>query len=296
MGLKMHVTHGFPIVISTNHNRHYPARQARWGLAWTSFNRQHFCSWCKSTRPAIATLELVLAMPIILVVFVGIVWLGFSVIGQSEVTTEARHAAWAKRFDRWQASKFDFTADDSGTGEAKRKVSVTPILTSEQGPHAKQQLAKGPWDHRLVAFDQLPNWQLYAEMGIAAKTVNLKFAYDDAQSLVGQLQQLGSNELGTALAEFAAGLHNPSSLVDSQVDAGKNRAELDQQLDRNKAQGQVDDLQRQIQQLRAQLDEVNDSDEESAEDKTWLIEQQIKRVEIELKLARDLAHSLETPS
>ncbi len=238
------------------------------------------------SRPAIATLELVLALPIILVVFVAIVWLGFSVIGQSEVTAEARHAAWDKRFDRWQPSKFDFTAEDSDSGEATRQISVTPLLASEQGPQAKHQIDKGPWDHRLVEFNGLPNWRLYAEMGIAAKTVNLKFAYEDAQSLIGQLQQLGSGALSSALAEFAMGLLNPGSVLDSQAAGGKNRTELDQQLDRNQAEGQVADLQRQIEQLREQLDEADDAEEDSADDTVWLIEHKLKRLEIELELAK----------
>src|SRR6476620_9827420 len=52
-----------------------------------------------TARRAMATLEFVMALPVLLLLMVGITWLGFSVISRSEALIEARDKAWKKRFD-----------------------------------------------------------------------------------------------------------------------------------------------------------------------------------------------------
>src|SRR5205085_1404108 len=68
---------------------------------WTTKNmRNNFTIPRASTaRAGIATLEFAMALPFLLLLMVGITWLGFSVVTRTEVLVEARTKVWKQRFD-----------------------------------------------------------------------------------------------------------------------------------------------------------------------------------------------------
>ncbi len=241
----------------------------------------------KTSRVAVATLELVLSLPVCLALVVGLVWLGYSVIGQAEVTVEARHKAWHKRFGQWSGTPFDFVADELTRGEASSTVEVTPILRDASGPSSRHSIETGPWDYRNVAFKSLPNWQLAADMMLASKTVGLIAEFEDIRDAMQRLRAESSAALTEALHEAATELLGPVAPLEGESAMAKQRVELDQQLERSKTQGVIRDLRQEVKALRRELDEIAGSDDALADDRKWIREQKIGRIEIQIDLARE---------
>ena len=160
----------------------------------------------------VATLELVLILPLILLMFVGIVWLGFSIIGQATVAVEARADAWRARFGAWNHRPLDFFSEEVVERSASDRIEVTPVLSSEDGPESKHSVQSGPWDHRNVPFRSMPNWQMYADVGIAAKNAGVQATYEDARNQIQSLQSTGDGLLAAMFAEIAESLDSPGAL------------------------------------------------------------------------------------
>lgn len=131
-----------------------------------------------ASHRGIATLEFVMALPVLLLLMVAITWLGFSVIGQTEVLVEARNLAWKRRFENVSNRPLIFPlkvtvpsmpvysqASDFVTERASKKVDVSPIFKMVPGPTAGHTVLAGSWDWRAMPFTDPPNWDL---LGIAA--------------------------------------------------------------------------------------------------------------------------------
>ncbi|GAB5406751.1 MAG: hypothetical protein Aurels2KO_49820 [Aureliella sp.] len=248
-------------------------------------------------RRAVATLELVLTLPLLLALIVALVWLGYSLVGQTQVTIAARHSAWAERFGKWDGRPFDFNDTSLHESEKSQSVNVTPLLASESGPQSRHAVAKGNWDYRNVEFRAAPNLELMTQVMFAAKTTGVISDYEDLRDALDELQSIGDKALGETLAEIARELTTPSEQIERDGDAAENRAELDRDLDKAKAEGDLRDLRQERDRLEQQLkdaeadsDEADDADEStesSGEDRKWLIEKKLERVEIEIDLAKD---------
>src|SRR5262245_37247814 len=146
-----------------------------------------------------APLEFVMALPVLLLLMVGITWLGFSVIGQTEVLVKARNNTWKRRFD--DAAKrplyfpillslYDRKADFVSE-RANQTVDVSPMFSRLPGPEAGHTILAGSWDHRAMKFDKPPDLKL---MAIAAAVGTFGNALDAATSLsgpLGLLQEVG---------------------------------------------------------------------------------------------------------
>ena len=233
------------------------------------------------TKYGIATLELVLSLPVMLALMVALVWLGFSVIYQAQVNTLARHDAWGQRFEPWSGTSFNFNESDSqAEGRASKQVRVTPLFAQVAGPEAKSLVEKGPWDHRSVRFDAFPNLDLVADMVLVAKTTQLTEQIDDLQQALDGLQRLGAAALQEALRDITSELTNPTERLKSGSEAGERRVELDRELDENKAESRLRELRGEQAAIEAELDEAEEESELS-----WLLEQQLERIEIEIEIA-----------
>jgi hypothetical protein len=127
-----------------------------------------------------ATLEFVLALPVLLLLMVGITWLGFSVIGQTEMLVEARNKAWQKRFDNAADNPLSFPIlpehdlpvlpkykkdADYVTETASKKIDVSPVFNTFPGPEASHTVLAGSWDYNAMPLDTPPDFVL---MGKAA--------------------------------------------------------------------------------------------------------------------------------
>ena len=107
-----------------------------------------------------ATLEFAMALPFILLFMVGITWLAYSVIGQSEVLVQARNDSWRERFknlsDRPLVFPFGIDAvknplypedKDYVSKTVSKKVNISRIFDSAPGPKASVTVLAGSWDH-----------------------------------------------------------------------------------------------------------------------------------------------------
>ncbi len=253
----------------------------------------------RDARLAIATLELVLTLPLLLALIVAMVWLGYSLVGQTQVIVAARHSAWTERFGDWSGRPFDFNHENPHEAEESQSVSVTPVLESASGPQSRHTVEKGNWDHRNVEFRAAPNLELMGQMMFAAKTVGVISDYDDLRDAFGELQNIGDQALSETLAEIARELTRPSEQIDRDGDAAEKRSELDRDLDKAKAEGDLRDLREERDRLKQLLNEAEadakeeedadneDSGDLGSEDRRWLIEKQLERIEIEIALAKD---------
>jgi len=128
-----------------------------------------------SSRRGIATLEFAMALPFLLLLMVAITWLGFSVIGQTEVLVIARNNTWKQRFEDKAKQPLMFPSgisvaknpfysqeDDYVTEKASKKVDVSPIFALVPGPEASATILAGSWDHQAMKFDKPPEWELMA--------------------------------------------------------------------------------------------------------------------------------------
>jgi hypothetical protein len=133
-------------------------------------------------RRGIATLEFAMCLPVLLALFVLIVWLGANLIGQSEVTVVARHKAWAERFQVSQGSgnPLVFKADSPIQRDAETTVDISPIFAGQAPPKTNHAILAGSWDHRQIDLNRPPNWSLYAKVGGRSASLSV-------QSLLGNL-------------------------------------------------------------------------------------------------------------
>jgi hypothetical protein len=245
----------------------------------------------QNTRAAVATLELVMSLPILLVMTVCLVWLGYSLIGQARVNVEARHLAWQQRFQPATDTAFDFTAGDQETQSATESISVTPLLSSESGPESEQSIERGTWDHRAVELRSVPNWQVHADVSMAAENAGIQGLVADLTGQFQGLEQIGSSALQNALAEFAADLLNPSDRFDLDSRNSQQRTDLDSELEKSRLRAEINELENAVDQVQRELDELN-SDDEPNQDLVWLLEKRLERLELQLELARSLSNSL----
>ncbi len=141
-----------------------------------------------SPRGGVATLEFVMSMPILLTMFALLMWLGFSVIGQSGVTVRARYKSWEEHFNDQAENPLVFpTAEgfyelekDFAVGEATKKVNAAPLFSRMPDPESNMTTLAGTWDYRALPLDSAPHWK---EHGI----VLLNSYTGGIQSLIGQL-------------------------------------------------------------------------------------------------------------
>lgn len=166
-------------------------------------------------RRGIATLEFVMALPTLLLLMVGMVWLGYSVIGQTEVIIEARNKAWVKRFDNTSGKPLIFPIDllvaknpaypkakDYVTAKASKQVKVSPVFDGLPGPESSHTILAGSWDHLAMKFDKRVNWNLHGIAVINATTGKVQGALASVSNLDNKLQDL----VGQALADAASSL------------------------------------------------------------------------------------------
>jgi hypothetical protein len=136
----------------------------------------------RSNRSGVATLEFVMALPLLFVLMLCILWEGFWMIGRAEVITEARNKAWKKRFDNASGdpllfpvltSAFYHQDKDYAQEKASTKVQISPAFDMIPGPEAANTILAGSWDHRAMSFEKPPHLKLMATAAAIGKGGNL---------------------------------------------------------------------------------------------------------------------------
>jgi hypothetical protein len=229
----------------------------------------------------VATLEFALSLPLLLVIFVGIVWLGFSVTVQSSVTAKARHKAWEQRFDS-QGTPLLFLKDDFVTEEATGKVEVSPLFDDWSKPESSHDVMAGGWDHRNLKLDKTPNWVEYAKAAANAKTGKAQIAYTDARnefnSWKNASQQLWST-MGQQFLSELTGLGDIAKLL-----SGNAKSEsANTARERQKINQKIRQTQSKLDQAKRRLKELQSSDDKDRRERIAIQKNKIKRLENDLR-------------
>jgi hypothetical protein len=254
-----------------------------------------------------ATLEFVMALPVLLLLMVGITWLGFSVIGQTEVIVEARNKAWKKRFENenqvplmfptgiGDVQNPEYAGDaDYVTEEASKTVDVSPIFSMVPGPKSSHTILAGSWDHRAMPLKAPPDWNLIKYALANAVTGKLQ----SAAAILSNIDQLLADAVANAAAEAAArvagvggssgggSFDNLGSAPESKPEEGQRPAGGEE--DQREAQLRADKqrLESELTQVNAELERVGGFKTGEAKEKTQerqYLEIQQERIESHLR-------------
>jgi hypothetical protein len=133
-----------------------------------------------AARRGVATLEFVMALPLLFVLMLCIMWEGFWLIGRAEVTIQARNDTWKERFKNLADNPLSFPilpehdlpvlpkynkAADYATKQATTKIKISPVFDLFPGPRASDTILAGSWDFEAMPLDTPPDLKL---MGKAA--------------------------------------------------------------------------------------------------------------------------------
>jgi hypothetical protein len=201
-----------------------------------------------------ATLEFTMAMPILLLLIVGITWMGFIVVGRAEVLVLARAKAWNQRFEDRSKRPLTFptalsaapnprySADaDYVTETVTKAVRVSSVFDGFTTPKASHTVLAGSWDHRAMPFSKFPEFELIATVAANGIGGDPQDVLSNLTGLSSQLSSLGSTiEQNTAsqIANLANGPSGGNSTANSagaanqatSQNAGSERAKYEQRL------------------------------------------------------------------
>jgi hypothetical protein len=212
-----------------------------------------------------APLEFVMALPILLLLMVGIVWLGFFVIGQTEVIIEARNKAWKKRFVNEKQVPLMFPTAlgdienpeypgdaDYVTETATTKVDVSPIFAMVPGPKSSHTILAGSWDHSAMPFKAPPDWSLVKYALVNSLTGKLQSAASIIQNLDTVLEDIVKQAAADAAASIAgAGFNGGDGTFDNLGSPEESKPDDD----KRPPNGEEDQRTQQLNQQKAALEE-----------------------------------------
>jgi hypothetical protein len=166
-----------------------------------------------------------MALPVLLLLMVGITWLGFSVIGQTEVLVEARNKTWKRRFENASDKPLQFpvlpTYDrkaDFVSEKANKKVDVSPMFSRLPGPEAGHTVLAGSWDYRAMKFDKPPELELMviaAAIGTAGNIASWKAQLDNPLGLLKDLGKRSESQATSDAGNASSGKPTSMSSNDS---------------------------------------------------------------------------------
>jgi hypothetical protein len=206
-----------------------------------------------------ATLEFVMSLPVLLTLMVGITWLGYSVVGQTEVTIQARNKAWKRRFEDAAKKPLIFTAtpfypgaQDYVSEKVSGKVKVSPVFDRLPGPESAHTVLAGSWDHRAMPMDELPSWKLHMVAVANAKTAGFQTTIGNLENLVDNVQDSAAGVLGEQLG-LGSQLDGLGDGIDSGGSAAKDETERQREAEKQRLIQKRSDLIAQIRQTDAEI-------------------------------------------
>lgn len=240
-------------------------------------------------RRGSATLEFVLSMPILLAIIVGIVWLGTSVIAQTEVTIKARHDSWVKR-DEPTGKALLFLKDDVVSEKAEKKVDVSPLFDDVESPESSHQVMVSAWDHEKLPLEKAPNWKQYALAAINAKSGSLQNRYVDGTNQFNQFKSEAGNiwqSLAVGLIRELTGL---GGAADSALGGGESTGAAEKERERSKIQRKLELKKESLRKARAELRNLDD---DASDTLKKVLKNRIKRLKDDVDNLEDDLGSLE---
>jgi len=191
---------------------------------------------------SIAAVEFVMVVPLLLLLFVGLVWTGRLSIARATTAVEARHDAWNAR-QRVKHPQFDFSDTTSGiaTASAEQTVAVAWPAASAS-PRAEAAVHGDPWGFRTLKMNRPPNWPLMTTAlrkagenradQIGTITAGIEGMFTDLTAIKPELPDLEGvfktfqSELGQQLKTLPTGAFDVSELQNvADIDAAIEEAE-----------------------------------------------------------------------
>ena len=237
-------------------------------------------------RNGTATLELVLCMPVLLALIVGVVWLGTSVIAQTEVTIEARHKSWLKRNESTGTALL-FLKDDVVSDEASQTVDVSPLFDGAESPESSHDVMSGAWDFEKLSFENTPSWKLYAIAAANTKTAAVQNGYVDAQNDFTQFKnQAGNiwNIIGAGLIQQLTGL---GDTVKSALEGAENAGDGEKSREQDRINRDLNAKKTELEKAR---DALSNLDEDASDALRDVLRNRVERLKAEVD---DLESDLE---
>jgi hypothetical protein len=158
---------------------------------------------CCRPRRAVATLEFVMALPLLFALMLCILWLGFWMIGKSELLIEARNKAWKERFKNASKEPLVFPVPgqsllydkkkDYVTQEMTKRIDISPIFDAFAGPVAAHTILAGSWDHQAMGFERPPEIKLMAKAAAIGWGGEVFDWLSQIDNPVGLFKTLGAN-------------------------------------------------------------------------------------------------------
>jgi hypothetical protein len=259
-------------------------------------------------RRGIATLEFAMALPFLLLLMVGITWLGYSVIGQSQVLIKAREKTWQQRFEDKAKAPLIFPSSvkavtnslypgdkDYISETATQAVHVSPVFDKAPPPKASNTVLAGSWDHRAMPFTRFPDLELMAKAGASGTGGDVQSLLNLIGNPLGTVEGLGQTFLSTmasqiaGLAGFGSGSGGGSGNVTEKVNNAEQQSKAKEQqekaADKKKFQDRLD-------QLGGKVNHSNDKVEVTRTGGPLdLTIKEIQRLENEAKTAKDNANN-----
>jgi hypothetical protein len=178
-----------------------------------------------NSRRGIAPIEFAMSLPILLLLIVGIVWLGFIIVGQSQVIVQARTNAWSHRFENRSDAPLEFPTSigsganplydaekDHATERVTKEVHVSRVYDHFATPKSSHTVLAGSWDHRALPFDGFPEFELMVKTMGRGGIGNVQQILNDIFNLSSKLKN-SFDSIESTIENQAKGL--ASSLIPS---------------------------------------------------------------------------------
>ena len=255
----------------------------------TYLKRRSIGNLTMDRRDGSATLELVLSMPILLALIVGIVWLGTSVIAQTDVTIEARQNTWSQR-DEPTGTALLFLKDDVLSENATQEVDVSPLFDEAESPESSHDVMAGAWGHEKLPLDKAPNWKQYALAAANAKTGSLQNGYVDAQNKFSQFKNEASNVWQSIGANLIRQVTSFGDAADSALEGGEQAGESEKAKASSQIKSKLNAKKRELSQAR---DDLRNLDSDASDALRDVYKNRIKRLKADVDDLQDDLEALE---
>lgn len=199
-----------------------------------------------------APLEMVLCIPILFFVFALIIYTGFFMIGQAQVTSLARHDAWRKRHTEADSKAYDFQgAVGRVEAIADRDITLSPLFVNFPDPRSRHVVLGDAWSGRAAGpsprdrerhqeLNDHWNSSLTAELTILGGKNTAGQAAADVNSLTSlgsRLEAMINSYIGDSLAETTDVMNR----LNSKRDEAEQKSQQKQEQGKNLL---IDDIER----------------------------------------------------
>jgi hypothetical protein len=224
-------------------------------------------------------LELVLVTPLLMALFVLILYVGNFMVGQAYVVADARNSAWHKRYTEAASKEYDFQgAAGFVDAESTQERRISNLVESFPSPKSKSLIIGDAWHARAndpssnatQRFTQLNrqwNSQLQIELAKLAGVDTIDQALNDIDAL----KNIGDRINDMILNQIGAQLGPLNELLNQfQSRANQYREELEakREAEKQKLRERIDVLNTEIRQIK--------SDIQTQKDRVKAIDQQIE--------------------